>query len=319
MTDHHVEIAKRTSEFHDLFGGQEFLEDSIIEATEQIGRIAALLYGETAADSAFDALVGACLSVPRKGGWRDALREEANGIYSETPAGGLLHSLTAYADYGIVLELCRTVEQREQVLGERVGQGVELLHLIGSLLKDERKSPLWRIVSKAHARWKLDQGEPLTRDDLVLLSGLAEQSVRNRMAEKNSGIDGTSDHIEADSALRWLSKQKKFVSSLWRYQDDTGVIEVLEKAVTEPLFVPVAPDTSVFHPGLKKDGVYQIGETGSERSFEDFDEALHALQEMLIPAWRRPTKKGRWTLVRGIDWRRVDRKELGGDSPLAII
>ncbi|PRY80642.1 hypothetical protein [Marivita geojedonensis] len=310
MIDHHVEIAERASEFRELFGGQEFLEDSIIEATEQIGRIAALLYGEAAADTALDALVGACLSVTRKGGWRDALQEEANGIYSETPAGALLHDLTAYADYGIVLNLCRTVEQREQVLREQVMLGRELLHLVGALLQEAEKSPLWRIVTKAHARWKLDQGEPLTRDDLVLLSGLAEQSVRNRMAEKNSGIDGTSDHIEADSALRWLSKQKKFVSSLWRYQDDTDVIADLETYVAEPLFVPVAPDKSVFHPGLKKDGAYVVGETGSEREFTDFDEALRALQAMLVPTWRRPTEKGRWTQVRGIDWRRVDREEL---------
>ncbi|WP_420380862.1 hypothetical protein [Marivita sp.] len=310
MEDHQVEIAERESEFRELFGGQEFLEDSIIEATEQIGRIAALIYGEAATDAAFDRLVGACLSMTKKGGWRDALQEEANGIYSETPAGGLLHDLTAYADYGIVLDLCRTVAQREQVLREQVRQGRELLDLAGPLLQDEEKSPLWRIVSKAHARWKLDQGEPLTRADLVLLSGLAEQSVRNRLAEKNSGIEGTSDHVEAAAALPWLSRQKKFLNSLWRYQDDTDVIAEMETYVAEPLFVPVAPDKSVFHPGLKKDGAYVVGETGSEREFTDFDEALRALQAMLVPTWRRPTEKGRWTQVRGIDWRRMDRKEL---------
>lgn len=310
MEDHHTEIAERASEFRELFGGEEFLEDSIIEVTEQIGRIAAIIYGEAAADTAFDHLVGACLGVTKKGGWRDALQEEANGIYSETPAGGLLHDLTAYADYGIVLDLCRTVAQREQVLHEQVIRGRELLHLAGAFLKDEEKSPLWRIVSKAHARWKLDQGEPLTRGDLVLLSGLAEQSVRNRLAEKNSGIEGTIDHVEAAAALPWLSKQKKFVSSLWRYQDDTDVIESLETYVADPLFVPVAPDKSVFHPGLRKDGAYIVGESGSERAFTDFDEALQALQAMLIPTWRRPTEKGRWTQVRGIDWRRMDKQEL---------
>ncbi|OSQ52720.1 hypothetical protein MGEO_03535 [Marivita geojedonensis] len=72
----------------------------------------------------------------------------------------------------------------------------------------------------------------------------------------------------------------------------------------------MAPDKSVFHPGLKKDGAYVVGETGSEREFTDFDEALRALQAMLVPTWRRPTEKGRWTQVRGIDWRRVDREEL---------
>lgn len=310
MSNFHAQISEREIEFRELFGGQEFLEDSIIEATKQIGRIAALIFGEDPADAALDLLVGSAFGAHEKGRWLDSLEEEANGIYSEIPAGNLLHDLTAYADYGIVLNLCRSVEQRERVIGEQVEQGLVLLQLVGKLLADERSSPLWRIVTKAHARWKLDQGHSLNRDDLVLLSGLAEQSVRNRLAEKNSGIEGTSDHIEASSALRWLSNQKKFVTSLWRYQDDTDIIESLETAVSDPVFLPVAPDKSLFHPGLKKDGAYIIGEVGSERSFSDFDEALKALHEMIIPTWRRPTEKGRWTQVRGIDWRRVDRKEL---------
>lgn len=304
------EISERIFEFRELFGGQEFLEESIIEATEQISRIAAALYGEGPANAAMSALIDPIFGRWKKAGWLALLEENANGIYSKTPSGQLLHDLTAYADYGVVLGLCRTVEQRQAVIGAEVEQGLTLLQLVGKLLRDEKSTPIWRIVTKAHARWKLDHGEPLTREDLVLLSGLAEQSVRNRLAEKNSGIRGSIDHVEAESALQWLSSQKKFVSSLWRYQDDTDTIENLETAIAEPLFVPVAPDRTIFHPGLRKDGVYLVGDTGSERSFETFDEALQALHEMLVPTWRRPTEKGRWTQVRGIDWRRVDREEL---------
>lgn len=309
MENHQIEIAERTDEFHELFGGQEFLEDSILEAINEVGKITAMLFGEDNADAAFEKLIAHSFTL-EDDGWFATLEENANALYSETPAGNLLHDLTAYADYGIVLRTCRSRNERERHLGEQVREGIELLRVVGRLLEDQRSSPIWRIVTKAHARWKLDLGEPLTRIDLVLLSGLAEQSVRNRLAEKNSGIDGTIDHVAAAQALPWLSKQKKFVSSLWRYQDDTDVIADLETYVAEPLFVPVAPDTSVFHPELKKDGTYIVGETGSEREFTDFDEALQALQAMLVPTWRRPTEKGRWTQVRAIEWRRVDREAL---------
>lgn len=55
-------IAERRSEFHDLFGGEEFLENSVIEATQQLWTISGILYGEKAAGGAFDHLVGACFS-----------------------------------------------------------------------------------------------------------------------------------------------------------------------------------------------------------------------------------------------------------------
>jgi hypothetical protein len=313
-------IAERRAEFHDLFGGEEFLENSVIEATQQLWQVVGILYGEKAADRAFDHLVGACFPhAVREYGWRQALEEEANGIYSDTPAGTLLHDLTAYADYGIFVGLSRTVEERELIIGKQVEDGLALLLLIASTLEDAKTSPVWRIVTKAHARWKIDLGLPVNRDDLVVLSGLAEQSVRNRLSGKDREIHGTSDHVEADEALKWLKNQKKFVRSLWRYQDDSEAIEKLETAVRQPVFVPVAHDRTLFHPGLKKDGFYLVGDSGSEREFDDFDEALRALQEMLIPAWRRPTEKGRWTQVRGIDWRRVDWDQLGGDTPLTII
>lgn len=310
-------IAERQAEFHDLFGGEEFLENSVIEATQQLWQVAGILYGEKAADGAFDQLVGACFPhAVREYGWRQALEEEANGIYSDTQAGTLLHDLTAYADYGIFVGLSRTVEERELIIGKQVEDGLAVLLLISSTFADAKTSPVWRIVTKAHARWRIDLGLPVDRDDLVLLSGLAEQSVRNRLSGKDREIHGTSDHVEADEALKWLKNQKKFVSSLWRYQDDAETLDELEHAIPQPVFVPVAQDRTLFHPGLRKDGVYIVGESGSEREFTEFEEALAALQAMRIPAWRRPTEKGRWTLVRGIEWRRVDRDKLISDTAL---
>ena len=311
MTDHHYEIEDRRWTFHDTFGGEEFIENSLIEATHQLCKVSAIIYGREAADSAFDTLVGAIFpSAVREYGWREALVEEANGIYSDTLGGALLHDLTAYADYGIVVSPCRSTEERERLLEQQVHDGLRLLELVALNLEDSASSPIWRIVRKSHARWKLDTGQILNKEDLSLLSGLADQSIRNRLAGKDREIHGTTKRIEAAEALKWLLVQKHFVRSLWRSQDDTESVRSIDKAISEPIFVPIAKDKSVFHPRLLKDGEYIVGEVGQEQSYQDYDAALEALQEMLVPTWRRPSDTGRWMQVKGVSWRRMDRSTL---------
>jgi hypothetical protein len=305
------EIEQRRWLFHADFGGEEFIEHSLIEATERLCKVAGIIYGQKAANGAFDKLVADPFpSAVAEFGWRGALEEEANGLYSDTPGGGLLHDLTAYADYGLVLSPCRTLEERKQILGEQVQDGLLLLDLVVSQLEDKAGSPVWRIVKKSLARWKLDTGKALDKAELSLLSGLADQSIRNRLSGKSREINGTIERVEAAEALKWLTLQRKFVSSLWRYQDDTEAVRSTDKAVAEPLFLPVAQDNSLFHPGLQKDDVYTVGGVGHEQTFKRFDDALAALQEMTVPTWRRPSEDGRWMQVKGMNWRRVDRAEL---------
>ena len=88
MTSIDEEIANRQAEFHDCFGGQEFLEADLIEATERLWGAAAVIYGDQAGDRAFGTLVGAVFpSAAQTRGWRDALEMEANGMYSNIPGG----------------------------------------------------------------------------------------------------------------------------------------------------------------------------------------------------------------------------------------
>jgi len=309
-------IEQRRWDFHEGFGGEEFIEDSLIAATEQLWRVASIIYGEEGAEEAFNGLVSTVFpSAVNEHGWKGALLEEAGGIYSDTPGGGLLHDLTAYSDYGIVVSPCRSTEERKQFLGQQVRDGLRLLELVASALTDKTNTPVWRIVMKSHARWKLDTGQILNKEDLSLLSGLADQSIRNRLAGKDREIAGTTERVEASEALKWLNLQKKFVSSLWQNQDDTEWVCDLDQAVSTPLFVPVAQDNSLFHPGLQRDGEYSVGGAGHERKFDRYYDALSVLQEMRIPTWRRPSASGRWMQVRGVDWRRVDRSELERDLP----
>jgi len=235
---------------------------------------------------------------------------EANGMYSETPGGTLLHDLTAYADYGLVLTPCRSVQESRQVLEAQVERGMLLLQFIGKNLHDREKSPVRRIVMTAHSRWKLDSGQPLDKHDLSRLSGLAEQSIRNRLSGRAREIRGTTERVEAAEAAAWLSVQKKFVTSLWQHQDDPDLVATYDLAIADPVFVPIAPDNTVFHPGLKTDGVYVVGELGLEQRFESYLDALSALQQMRLPVWRRRSDSGRLMPVKGMTWTRIDRAEL---------
>lgn len=316
LTDFQQEFSERASHFHEVFGGEEFIEDSIIEASARLWRLASVLYGEDAAEGALNVLVGACFPAALRGtAWRDVLDEEANGIYSETPGGGLLHDLTAYADFGILLASWRDTSEREQALELQVTSGLLLLELISANLQSPETSPIWRIVTKAAARWKLDSGRALNKIDLSLLSGLADQSIKNKLSGKSKELEGSAHHIEAHNALAWLSGQKKFVSSIWRDQSgieyapyDVGNLESFA-------FVPVAVDGSHFHAGLKRDDVYTIGIGSAEMQTDDFEDALAKLQSMAVPTWLRPNSVGRWTHVRSLKWARVSYQDLEAKIP----
>lgn len=304
------EIGERISAFHDEFGGAEFIEDSLIAATHRLADIAAALFGHPAAEKAVGELVAACLGNNARQDWRTALEEESSGLYSEMPGGTLLHDLTAYADYGIVITSCRTLPEREAVLEKDVQRGWELLELVTPGSLDTPAGPLWRVVRAAMARWKLDRGMSVDALELSLLSGLALQSVRNRLAGKSREIKGSQKSIEAADALAWLTEKTSFLPSLWRYQDDSAAVALSDTFYSDPLFVPVATDGSIFHPALIQDGVYTVGEAGAEQRHRAFRDALEALQTMITPTWLRPLPNGRWTRVRAGDWRRYSWDDL---------
>jgi hypothetical protein len=308
--DTSAEIGERISAFHDEFGGAEFIEDSLIAATHRLADIAAALFGHPAAEKALAELVAACLGGNARQDWRSALEADASGLYSEMPGGTLLHDLTAYADYGIVLADCRTLAEREALLEKDVQRGWELLELVTPGSLDAPSGPLWRVVRAAMARWKLDRGMSVDALELSLLSGLALQSVRNRLAGKSREIKGSQKSIEAADALVWLTEKTAFLPSLWRDQDDSAAVALSETYYTDPLFVPVATDRSIFHPALIQNGVYTVGEAGAEQQHRAFRDALAALQAMVSPTWLRPLPNGRWTRVRAADWQRYSWDDL---------
>ncbi|NNU82198.1 hypothetical protein HMH01_17305 [Halovulum dunhuangense] len=324
MATHHIpaptslsvqeEIERRHMEFVDGFGNDGFFEEALVISLRQISRICTAYFGEETAKAGLDAMVGRYFSgLVEEGGWEYALEEEYSGIYSELPVGRLFHDLDAYANYGIVLTPARDVETREQILRRDVGMLQELIAATPLEAWGIKNEHAVRLVHKASARLKLDLGEPVNAEELSLLSGLALQSIRNKLARPYQEIVGNQNRIEAREALAWLSTRKDFLPSLWRQQDDSATLDFLDRPIEDAIFIPVATDGSMFTPDKKKEGYYHVGAEGHECRFEDYDDALAALHKMLIPTWRRPTEGGTWTRVRASGWTRVQRSDIGAD------
>jgi hypothetical protein len=312
------EAERRISEFIDTFGDNGFFEDGMIKALETMFQLSEIFFGTECAKRGFDAMVSCALPdgwSPDKS-WREQLDDVFGLIYSDTHLGELLHDLTAYCDFGVVLTLARDEEKRQAVLASRIEQIEQLIALLPVEAWGLDGERLLVVIRKSLARWKLDNGEALSAEELAVLSGRAFQTIKNKLSGDPSEIQGTQAHIEAAEANAWLSRQKDFYPSIWKNQDDTPAIAEREKGMGEVAFVPVAKDGSLFHPGVKRDGKYLVDSDGAEQEFESFDEALAILQRAHFPEWRRPTPEGRWTRVRGVDWRRVPLDRLNA-MPLA--
>ena len=307
---------ERWLEFSHAFGNEGFFEDGIILAVDRMASLCGIMFGEDNASAGFTRMLAEIFKGhSQEEDWSTILDVNSSSIYSETPGGQLLHDLTAYADYGIILATTRNLAQREKLLEGQIKQAqgfLELLPLQQWGLANER---LTQLIEKATARWKLDNAEPVNATELSVLSGRALQTIKNKLSGQYKEIRGTQKKIEASEALAWLATQKDFKMSIWREQDDPEVVDLFDVGLGQVFFLPVAKDGSVFHPNVKRDGKYLIDENGRERAIEDFDEALEALQSMHFPQWRRPTREGQWTRVKGIEWRRYSKDELDTITP----
>ncbi|MCA0873889.1 hypothetical protein LCL97_23915 [Seohaeicola saemankumensis] len=305
------EIHERWLAFTYDFGSDAHFENGLIRSLEIMEKICGSFFGKENASRGFDQMVHGCFPHRTEtDAWKTILDEEFAGIYSETPIGQLMHDLTAYADHGIVLSTAGDLEQREQLLTDQIHRAQELLDFLPTEFWGLNGEHLVSLIHKSIARWKVDFGEHIDARELSILSGLALQTIKNKLAGKPAEIVGNQNRIESREATGWLSVQKSFKPSIWRQQDDSEVIAEMKRGLGKVMFLPVAKDGGVFHPGLRREGKYVIGDDAGEREFEDFQEALHALQALLIPQWRRPTQEGTWTRVRAVEWRRYSEDDL---------
>lgn len=246
--------------------------------------------------------------------WRQGLADNEFMCFSEWPLGQELHALVAYAIYGIVLEAPEeeSREETERYVAETVRKAEDFLHR--SPLErwglNERPSELEQIVMLASNRWALDNMKPVEPAALAFFGGLSEGRVRNMMSGAKAVFTNKGGKILATEALAWLADRKEYYTSIWREQrlPQYGVRE--RAPLEQPVFVPVARDGSVFHPGLTRGAGFTIGPKGEEIRVDQFDEALRQLQAMPSPYWRRPNDAGAWGVVAGVRWARLDRSDL---------
>jgi len=291
------------------------------------GDFLAAIFGMQAADAGMTAMLreGIC---PVERPWREAIRNDEVPFWPESAIGQHLFDVGAYAIYGYCPEDAIPADERPEYLGWLVRRAVEFSRKaptelwldpqvsdegpesIGALMPKEG-ARLRHVVMLAENRWALDNHGAVEPAALAAFGGVAESRVRNLMAgaarQFNKDAEGK---IPAHEALAWLSGREEFWNSIWRDQAMPLYSDPDRPPLAAPVFVPVAADGSIFHPGLERNGAYMIGAKDEEKRIVGFEEALAALQSMPATHWRRPNEKGNWGIVAGRRWERLDRREL---------
>jgi len=311
-----VSAAERAAIFHEQYGNDLDAGTTLAELVRAAGDYISRIVGSEDTDPGMARIIDRVVttsgnSVGEPGGWRGALEAARTTCFSEWRIGPLLHDLTAYAIYGIVLQGNEDHEARSRHLQALLTEAKELLEATPMAQWHlPANTDLTRLVRLATNRWALDNGNPVEPAALAELGGVSEGRIRNMMAGAKRTFSSDEGRIPAQEALAWLGKRDEFWNSVWREQHLPQYGVRRSAPLREPRFVPVARDGSAFHPGLQRGSGYTIGEKGEEAQIFDYNEALVLLQRMPTPYWRRPNSVGNWGIVAGVRWDRLDTSDL---------
>jgi hypothetical protein len=316
-----ISLEERVEIFQTYYGNYGDASYTFLELLTRCGDYISMIVGKHQADLGMALIVdGITGNIEDPSTWKKTLELEATYAFEKFPLGMLLFELHAYGHYGITISTVDDIRFPLPGAATEEEKAKRIEHLIDVAEEFLAMSPLeqWSIKNSeflgflqlAKNRWALDHGEPVEPKALAVFGGIAESSVRNMMSGANRTFSNLNGCVPANEALAWLGKRASFWNSIWR--DDSTPMGNERQGITlgEPVFIPVARDGSVFHPGLKRSGAYTIGKKREEAKYEDFDEALKALHAMPIPYWRRPNDKGIPGIVKGLRWERMDRDQL---------
>jgi hypothetical protein len=311
-----INAAERAEIFHEQYGNEidagATLADIVIAAGDYLRRIV----GDGDADAAMTRMVEGVVStsgqtIRNPSEWRGALDESRSSCFSEWPIGAKLHDLAAYAIYGIFLDDSEDGDQLAAEIEHLVTEAREFLDATPvAHWKLPANNDLVRLVRLASNRWALDNGRPIEPSALAEFGGVSEGRIRNLMSGPKRAFASEDGLVPAREALTWLSEREEYWNSIWREQRMPRYETDQTAPLTQAVFVPVARDGSIFHPGLSRGTGYTIGEKGDEMQVADFNDALMQLQRMRVPHWRRPNDVGNWGIVSGVRWVRIDTPEL---------
>jgi hypothetical protein len=313
---------KLREDFHQLYGsGLDFEGATLIEVVVGTAHFLAEIVGADPVKTAFAELTRALgYRVVDGTQWVEALQDQALGDAYCWPIGERLHDLNAYAYYGIALNGGRTAAEREKLLRREIETAVAFMGKVPFALWGINPGDAGRTVGRARARFDLDTGKDIEPAALAMLGEVTERRIRNMMAGKERVFDPRDGRIRASEALSWLkNRSDAFRPSCWRDQNAFGdLTEHDTSSIEGVMFVPVASDNSVFHPGLARDGQFTIGRRKREKKFDSYEAALTALQKLGTVEWPRPTANGIWTTVDAVRWIRMDRGDLNRLATNAI-
>lgn len=302
------------AQFHELYGsGRDFEGVTLAEILIGLGKLARDIAGEDAADAGFATLTRELgYELSKDADWEAVLREDSFGDAYCWAMGERLHELNAYAYWGIALNGGKTAEEREALLRLAIEEVATFMAKIPFEAWGIAPADAGRTLHLAQGRFTLDTGRPIDAATLAMLGDVSERRIRNMMAGKERSFTPDTDgRIPAEEALSWLhGRPKVFRPSVWRDQNTFEDLAARPAEVDDAVFVPVAADNSVFHPGLARDGRFAIGRGRTEMLCDTFEEAVVALQKMVDPVWQRPTPRGLWTTVSATRWARYDRADL---------
>ncbi len=309
-----MSFEERCTEFATMFDYGNDAAVTLVELVQSAGDFLERIVGTDAVDVGMKRIIG---PLARKGDtpWREDLEDNGSGAFSEWPLGTMFHDLNAYAYYGIDLSTREHEEERQ--VADRLRKLVEtaeaFLRLcpLDAWLGEDRSPQLETTVLLARNRWALDHDRPIEPEALSIFGGVKMSRMRNMLAGKDPELRRENGLVPAHEAQGWLAGRDSFYPSIWRTARPTYSGESHPLSYAAPLFVPEARDGSFFHPGLERRNGFTIGEKGREFQAPTFEDALRELQEMPVPAWRRPASgRGGWGIVRGVSWARSSWDEL---------
>ncbi len=317
MSDHNMTYEDRIDHFHAIYGNEQDPAITLAGILTKAGNVICKIVGEPLGNSAMHIITKNLGNEWTADEWRAAVEDSKSGLYSEWPMGSQLHALMAFARYGIDLQATEE-DSAEITLGRLTTLVQETLDFINEAppsiwLGDLRDTDLEQVAGMARGRFALDHLEAISPEDLALLGSVSPSRMRAMMSGESALFHRDSNKlVPAHEASDWLATRDHYYPSIWQDQSGTKTHrDEKEVAMENPIFVPVAADGTIFHPGLKRTKGYEIGEKGATKYIEDFDEALAELSCMVPPRWRRPSAtSGVFGIVSGTSWTRISRKDL---------
>ena len=298
--------------FHETYGNNFDAGWTLVHLVKSCGFFLARIVGEEPALRGMGAVTEAIVQEESRSlvDWAEILEDAGTDAFSEWPLGRSLHDLTAYAVFGFIF--CDNPDpiERRAYLMSLIQDAKEFydsspIALWGGSSDGGEWSELELLVTLATNRWELDNGRPIEPKALAYFGGITEGSVRNMMSGSDATFRNEDGKIPATEARFWLEKRNEYWDSVWEELASPENSPQKNERIS-PVFVPVARDGTIFHPGLKRPSGFIIGKKGDESHIDDFDEALALLQSMPTPYWRRPNDKGVPGIVAGVRWVRVD-------------